>query len=298
MKDVITSIKRTPYQSITAFMVLFLTLFLSLIIFVSLGFLNGILGYMETRPQVTVYFQTKTSENDIFKIRDELANSDKVFSIKYISQKEAYDIYKDLNKDNPLLLEMVTSDILPSSLEIYAKKPIFLPEIAEFLKKQGGVDEVQFQKDIVDKLLSLTGILRKGGLIFFLYLLFMSVIVLTTTTLFKIALKKDEIELLRLIGANNSYIRRPYIKEGIFLGTTASVISFLIVLGTFMYAQPFMNSYLSGINKLSLSMPYFEFQVWPLNPIFFAVMFLFSFTFAIIVTISSSLLATQKYLKV
>ena len=298
MKDVMTSIKRTPYQSITAFMVLFLTLFLSLIIFVSLGFLNGILGYMETRPQVTVYFQTKTPENDIFKIRDELANSDKVFSIKYISQKEAYDIYRDLNKDNPLLLEMVTSDILPSSLEIYAKKPIFLPEIAEFLKKQGGVDEVQFQKDIVDKLLSLTGILRKGGLIFFLYLLFMSVIVLTTTTLFKIALKKDEIELLRLIGANNSYIRRPYIKEGIFLGTTASVISFLIVLGTFMYAQPFMNSYLSGINKLSLSMPYFEFQVWPLNPIFFAVMFLFSFTFAIIVTISSSLLATQKYLKV
>ncbi|KKP70085.1 MAG: hypothetical protein UR68_C0045G0004 [Candidatus Roizmanbacteria bacterium GW2011_GWA2_35_19] len=298
MKDVMTSIKRTPYQSITAFMVLFLTLFLSLIIFVSLGFLNGILGYMETRPQVTVYFQTKTPENDIFKIRDELANSDKVFSIKYISQKEAYDIYRDLNKDNPLLLEMVTSDILPSSLEIYAKKPIFLPEIAEFLKKQGGVDEVQFQKDIVDKLLSLTGILRKGGLIFFFYLLFMSVIVLTTTTLFKIALKKDEIELLRLIGANNSYIRRPYLKEGVFLGTAASIMSFLIVLGTFMYAQPFMSSYLSGINKLSLSLPYFEFQVWPLNPIFFAIMFLFTFTFAIIVTVSSSLLATNKYLKV
>ena len=69
-----------------------------------------------------------------------------------MSKDEALQIYKDLNKNNPLLLEMVTAEILPASLEVYATKPEYLSEIAEFLKKQQGIDEVVFQKNIVDKL--------------------------------------------------------------------------------------------------------------------------------------------------
>ena len=134
--------------------------------FLSLSFLYGLLGYVETKPQVTVYFQTNTHEGEIFKIRDKLMNSGKVMSIKYVSKEDAFKIYKQLNKDNPLLLEMVSADILPPSLEIYAKKPIYLPEIAEYLKKQGDIDEVQYEKDIVDKLLVLTNTIRKIALIF------------------------------------------------------------------------------------------------------------------------------------
>ncbi|MFA6390694.1 MAG: permease-like cell division protein FtsX [Patescibacteria group bacterium] len=144
MKDIWTSIRRTPYQSLSAFLILFFTLFLTLILFVSLTFLYGTLNYLETKPQVTVYFQTKTPETQIFKVREELMNSGKVLNIKYISKNEAFNIYKQLNKDNSLLLEMVSADILPPSLEIFAKKPVFLPEIAEYLKKQGDIDEVQY----------------------------------------------------------------------------------------------------------------------------------------------------------
>jgi len=298
MKDIITSIKRTPYQTMTAFLVLFFTLFLSLVLFVSLSFLHGMLSYLETRPQVTAYFQTKTPETDIFKIRDELSASGKVLSIKYISQTEAFNIYKQMNKDNPLLLEMVTSDILPASLEIYAKKPIYLPQLAEYLKKQGGIDEVQYQKDIVNRLLTLTNILRKSSFIFFAYLIIMSIIVLTTTTLFKIALKKDEIELLQLIGASNSYIRKPYIVEGLLLGSSASVLSFLILTGGFLYFAPFLASYLKGIPILTMNFVFFDLTIWPLNPIFFAGTFLLSLSFGCLIAIVSSLIATQKYLKV
>ena len=166
MKDIWTSIRRTPYQSLSAFLILFFTLFLTLILFVSLTFLYGTLNYLETKPQVTVYFQTKAPETQIFKVRDELMSSGKVLNIKYISKNDAFNIYKQLNKDNPLLLEMVSANILPPSLEIYAKKPIFLPEIAEYLKKQGDIDEVQYEKDIIDKLLVFTNTIRMSALIF------------------------------------------------------------------------------------------------------------------------------------
>ena len=298
MNEIIASLRRAPYQTLSAFLVLFFTLFLSIILFISVSFLHGTLSYLETRPQVTAYFQTTTPEADIFKVRDELNQSGKVLSIRYISQSEAFKIYREMNKDNPLLLEMVTSDILPSSLEIYATKPTFLPEIAEFLGRQGGIDEVQFQKDILDRLLTLTGIVRQGSLIFFLYLFGMSVVVLTTTTLFKIALKKEEIELLRLIGATNSYIRRPYIIEGLLMGAAASTVSFLIIMAVILYANPFLTSYLRGIPSLSVNMIFFDFAVWPLNPIFFAATYALSLAFGSGIAIISSYLATNKYLKV
>lgn len=298
MREIITSLRRTPYQTLTVFLVLFFTLFLSLSLFVVLSFAGGFLSYLETRPQVTVYFQTKTPENNIFKIRDELSLSGKTMSIKYISQKEAFQIYKELNKDNPLLLEMISSDIFPPSLEIYAKKPIYLPEIAEYLKKQGDIDEVQYQKDVVNQLLSLTNVLRKTGIIFFSYLILMSVVILTTTTLFKIVLKKDEIELLRLLGATKSYIRRPYINEGLFMGTTAAILSFVVLISITLYFYPFLKSYLGDIPNLYIEFSSFKLTVWPLNPVFLALTFVLSLVFGCSIAVFSSLLATRKYLEV
>ena len=298
MKEVFTSIRRTPYQSLAAFFILFFTLFMSTVLFIALSFLYGLLGYVETRPQVTVYFQTTYSDDGIFKVRDKLMNSGKVQSIKYVSKQEAFKIYKELNKDNPLLLEMVTSDILPASLEIFAKKPTYLSELADFLKKEPGVDEVNFQKDILDRLLTLTDILRKTTIVFFAFLIFLSILVLTTTTLFKIALKKDEIELLRLLGASNFYIKKPFLFESFLFGLTASLGSFIIILLFLFYLLPFLNSYLKGISHLTLSYLTISFTIWPLNSIFLTITFLLSLFFGAGIAILATLLATQKYLKV
>lgn len=298
MKDIWTSIRRTPYQSLSAFLILFFTLFLTLILFVSLTFLYGTLNYLETKPQVTVYFQTKTPETQIFKVREELMNSGKVLNIKYISKNEAFNIYKQLNKDNSLLLEMVSADILPPSLEIYAKKPIFLPEIAEYLKKQGDIDEVQFEKDIIEKLLVLTNTIRKSALIFFSYLILMSIVVLTTMILFKIALKESEITLLKLIGATNSYIRKPYVLESLFLGMTASVLSFSIFSVIVLYFNSFLQSYFRGITTLSVDIFNYPLIIWPLNYIFFAIVFVSISVFGAVIASVASYIATNKYLKV
>ncbi len=296
MRDILTSIRRTPYQSLAAFMVLFFTLFLSTSLLIILSFLYGFLGYVETRPQVTVYFQQKTSEGDIFKTRDQLISSGKVSTVNYISKDKAFAIYKELNKDNPLLLEMVSPTILPASLEIFAKKPYYLPEIAEFIKKQPGVDEVHFQKDIFDRLLTLTTILRRTTFFLFTLLLVMAIVVLSTTTLFKIALKKDEIELLRLLGASNFYIKKPFLAEGLFFGLTASTVSFAVILGALLYFQPFLSNYLKGVPTLALYFGTYSLMVWPLNPLFLGVTFVLASIFGMGIAFIASYTATEKYL--
>jgi len=297
MKEILTSIRRAPYQSLAAFLILFFSIFLSTVLFISQTFFHSLLGYVETRPQVTVYFDTVTSEKDIFKIRDTLNNSGKVESIKYIGKEDAFKIYKDLNKDNPLLLEMVSADILPPSLEVYAKKPAYLAEIADFLKKQPAAEEVQFQKNIVERLLSLTNVSRKISIALLSYLVLMAVVVLTTSASFKIAMKKEEIELLKLIGATNSYIKKPFLLEGIFFGMVSSFLSFLVIGGTIFYLNPFLNSYLTGVGRLNLNLGFYQLGIWPINYEFLLVTFAVSSLFGIVISVLAITLATNKYLK-
>lgn len=297
MNQVITSIKRTPYQSLASFSVLFFTLFLSIFVIFTISVLYGLLGYVETRPQVTVYFKNETPENDIFKIRDELVNSNKVLSIKYVSKNDAFKIYKELNKDNPLLLEMVTADILPASLEIYAKKPEYLPEIADMIKNRPGVDEVDFQKVIIERLISLTNTIKIGSLIFFIFLVFNALITLLSIGHFKIALKKDEIELNKLLGASNFYIQKPFLQEGLFFGIVSSLVAFAIFAGIILYLEPFLISYMKGISNLAIDFDFFKLTVWPINPLFLSAVLGITMVFGIIISAISSLMATKKYLK-
>lgn len=296
MKEILSSIRRTPYQSIAAFLVLFFTILLSTAIFMSLSFLFGFLTQVETRPQVVVFFQTKASENEIFKLKNELMDTGKLTSTKYVSKKEAFNIYKESNKNTPLLMEMTPQDLLPASLELNAKKPEYLPQIADFLKNKPGVDEVQFNKDILDKLLSLTSTIRKIAFVLFSYLIFMSIMVFVTIILFKIALKKEEIEVLRLLGASSFYIRKPFLKEGVFFGLATAISSFLIIVGSIWSFSPSISNYLKGSSNLSLSVVGYPFQVWPLSWEYLLLTLLLSCVFGVVIALIATFIATSKYI--
>ncbi|KXK10673.1 MAG: Cell division protein FtsX, partial [Microgenomates bacterium OLB23] len=252
MNDFITSIKRTPYQSLGSFLILFFTLFLALFFFNIISFFHGMLSYVETRPQVIAYFDVKAKESDILNLKSQLEKTGKTTSVHYVSQAEALKIYKDLNQDNPLLLEMVSANILPASLEVFATKPVYLAELAEFMQSQPIVEEVNYQKNIVDRLVALTNILRQVSIALLVLLMTITVTVLITTTAFKISVKREEIEVLQLIGASKGYIRKPFIAEGMMFGVISGTVAFILFYGVFFYFQPFLTSYLTGIPHLSL----------------------------------------------
>ncbi|OGK55182.1 hypothetical protein A3H80_05060 [Candidatus Roizmanbacteria bacterium RIFCSPLOWO2_02_FULL_37_19] len=298
MKDIFVSIKRAPYQSLGSFLILFFTLFLSLFFFNITSFFYGILSYVETRPQVIAYFDVQTKEKDILTIKEAIGKTGKTSSIKYVSQKEALQIYRQLNKDNPLLLEMVSANILPASLEVYAKKPVYLVEIAEFLQKQEGIDEVNFQKMIVDKLVTLTTILRRISTGLFIFLIFITIIVLITTTAFKISVKRDEIEVLQLIGASKWYIRKPFIMEGLFFGFSSGTIAFALFYLVFFYFQPFLSSYLTGLPKLGFyNLTNLNIYVYPPSIEFIALSYVLIIFFGMMIAFVGNYLATSKYVK-
>lgn len=298
MNDILTSIRRTPYQSLGSFLILFFTMFLALFFFNLTSFFHSMLAYVETRPQVIVYFDVNAEERDILSLKREMEQSPQTTSVSYVSQKEALQIYRDLNKDNPLLLEMVSAQILPASLEIYATKPQYLATIAQKVESRKIVDEVNYQEIIVEKLVALTTILRRISLGLFVFLVFISMIVLLATTAFKIAVKRDEIEVLQLIGATKSYIRRPFLAEGILFGFTSATLAFLLYYAMFLYFQPFLRSYLGGIPQLTFfNYGWLNLYVFPPTLEYIGMTYLMIVVFGILLGYIGNYMATSKYIR-
>ena len=284
-KTVWKNIRRSPYQAFAAVFILTLTfLFIS---FFSI-FLYGsskIISYFESRPQVTVFFKNDVKQSDIDKLKDKLKSNQEIASVKFVSQQEALKIYKEQNKDDPLLLELVTADILPASLEISAVKIEYLSDINNQLKKSPLVSEVVFQKDIVSVLTSWTNALRGIGLGLISILSLVSVFIMVVIIGMKISQKREDIEIMRLIGAENWYIRWPFILEGVIYGVVGAAFAWLISAIVLWSITPFLSEFLKGI------------PVFPIPLIFIFGLLGIEIIVAIILGTLSSFLAVLRYLK-
>ena len=122
----------------------------------------------------------------------------------------------------------------------------------------------------------------------------MSIIVLSTATLFKIAMKKDEIEILRLLGATKFYIKKPFMAESLLLGFFAVVASCLAILALLFYLNPFLHTYLSNLPSLTFNFYFVTEQILSIK--YLLITFGMSFIFGLTIAFIASYIATEKYL--
>jgi len=246
-KTAIQHIKRAPFQALAAILIMSLTFFIIGSFVILAAGSEAVLRFLESRPQVTAFLKDDIKPQQVELLKSKLEATGQVKKTKYVSKEEALAIYRQENKDNPLLLEMVTAKILPASLEISATSLSFLPEIAKILKDDPIVEEVLFQEDVVSTLSSWITSLRKTGILLITFLSLISVITVLIVIGMKISSRKEEIEILGLLGATKWYIRLPFIIEGMIYGIVSAVIAWGAAYLLLLYSTPFLVSFLTGI---------------------------------------------------
>lgn len=248
--SVFSAIRRTPYQSLSAIVLTTLTFFsLSIFSLFVIGTYQ-LLNYFQSRPQVTAFFKDEATESDANKLRDQISSLVAIDSSTYVSKDDALNLYEQQNQDDPLLLEMVTADILPSSLEVSAKSVDSLETIADVMQKNPLVEEVIFQKDVIDTLRKwLTGI-RLGGIFLTSLLTIASVTTIIMIISLKFRSKKPEMYTLTLLGASRWYIRAPFITESVIYGMLGAVLGWGISYVLLLYLTPNLISFLGEIKLL------------------------------------------------
>ncbi|MBI4091913.1 MAG: FtsX-like permease family protein [Candidatus Levybacteria bacterium] len=278
-------VRRSPYQALSAALIMGLTFFavtvFSILTILSIRFIS----YFETRPQLTVFFKDSATREEIRDLEKNLSDTQKTSSIKYVSKEEALAIYREQNKSDPILLDLVTADILPASIEVQATQAEHLSELAGVVRGSPLVEEVIFQKDIVDTLISWTNAARRLGIAVIAILVTVSVLVIITIIGIKITVRREEIETMRLLGATNWFIRAPFLLEGAFYGVVGSLIGGSLAIGLFYYFSPSFESFLRGV------------AIFPVSPIMMLELLAIEVIIASLLGIFASYLAVLRYLK-
>jgi len=284
-RTALVHIRRAPYQSLAAILVTSLTFFVaSLFIFLAAGSLR-VLNFFETRPQVTAFLKDEAKPLEIENLKSNISAMENVREVKFISKEEALRIYREQNKSDPLLLEMVTANILPASLDVSATSLEALGEVAAFFKKQPIVEEVAFQEDVVATLSRWTQAIRTTGIWIISFLFFISLLIILVISGVKIALRQEEIEILRLVGAGTWYISWPFILEGVIYGAIGAMLGWGANFLVFLQLSPFLNSFLAEIPLL------------PVPPIFLGLTCSERFAVGILIGVLGSLTAVRRYLR-
>ncbi len=278
-------LRRSPYQAIGASLIMFLTFFvISVFALLAMGS-EVVLRYFETRPQVIAFFKDNIANSDIENLKSRLDSTGKIKELKYVSKDEALQLYRQQNQADPQLLEMVTADILPASLEVSTQSISDMDEIATILKNETAVSEVIYQEDIVKSMQSLTYNFRRAGAGLIGFFTLVSLMVVLIVVGIKAAVRREEIGIMKLIGASSWYIRLPFIFEGIFYGLVGALTGWGAAYIALLYATPFLVQFLAGISIL------------PVPALLMLELLGGEILLGIIIGLIASLLAVKRYLK-
>lgn len=289
-----TNLKRNSYLSwgATGTLALTLILFLGLL---SLQFLSTqVVDSLKDKIDVSAYFKTEAQEAQILEIKSDLEKHSLVESVTYTSRDQALADFKDRHKDDELIQESLTQlddNPLQASLNIKSKDPSRYSEITKFLEdhpSKEAIAKINFYENqgVIDRIQSISNAVGNWGLAVTLFVGLIAVLVTFNTIRLTIYNQKQEIEIMRLVGASNWYIRGPYLMEGGLYGLFAAVLALAVFYPVIYFLSDKVENFVVAVSMIG----YFGANVvW---------VFLLTVFLGILLGVASSYITISKHLKI
>src|SRR3990167_7058427 len=245
-----------------------LVMTVTLLVVGSLSFFNAILdtslAELQNKIDINVTFVTTAEESDILNIKHSLESLPEVLLVTYTSREEALEAFKVRHaSDQSILaaLEELGENPLGATLNIKARDPSQYGSVAEFLEgddtlSSGSVsiiDRINYfqNKTAIDRLTKIINSADTLGLALTAFLIIVSVLIAFNTIRLTIYIARDEISVMRLVGASTSYIQGPFVILGIIYGLTAAIITLLVLLAVTYWLGGVLGSFLVDFNIFS-----------------------------------------------
>ena len=286
IKKTVKLLRRSPYQALAAALAMSLTFFVSSIFVIMIIGGQIVLNYIEQRPEVIVFFNDEATQTEIDELNTQVKSTGLTKDIKFVSKEEALAIYRERNKDDPLLLESVTADFLPRSIDISVNRASDIGKVTDIAKGSPHVDKVITPENLVEQLVKWTKTIRLGGIVFVSTLLSISFLIIIMVIGMRIAIRREEVSIMSLVGATKWYIARPFFIEGALYGILGASISVLLIYGVLLFYSPQIQNFLGDI------------RVFPISPLFFVYLWAAEALLAALVGIIGAAIALYRYLKI
>ncbi|MFA5386448.1 MAG: permease-like cell division protein FtsX [Candidatus Paceibacterota bacterium] len=274
-------------------------MFLALIVFGGINLFNVIsrttLTSIQDKIDISVFFKSTTPEDEILKIQSTLKAMPEVKNTEYISRDKALEIFKEQHQGDETITQAIDQageNPLLASISIKAQDPKQYQMIASFLggdEFKNSVEKVSYDErnsQMIDRLIKIIDTTRLFGLLVTIFLTLIAVLVTLAAIGLAIHSSRDEIGIMRLVGASNFFTSGPYIVEGITYGLISAILSMIILFPIVYFGSPYVKVFVPEMNLKQ----YFDSH--------FFLILLQQILFGIVVGVTSSVIAVRKYLKI
>ncbi|MBI2023182.1 ABC transporter permease [Candidatus Giovannonibacteria bacterium] len=292
---------RNGVVSLATVLVISLTMFMLGSVLVGGIFLNGVISNLEEKVDITAYFKLDTDERDILEVKSNLEKLPDVKGVVFVSRDEALNKFLERHKGDELYMktiEIVGDNPFPASLEIQAVDPSRFEAISVFLEsgrfqnlideKSPGIKNISYRlnQSVIDRLSVILRTIKLVGFGISLILALIALMVAYNTVRLAIYSSKDEISVMQLVGASRSFIRGPFLVEGVIHGVISALFTIVAFYPLLLWAGKRTAGIFGGIDIYG----YYVSYIWQISFILLLV--------GIAIGVLSSALAMRRYLKV
>ena len=261
---------RNTYVALASVFVLTITLFvIGATIFVD-QLLTKSLETVQSKVDINVYFVPDAAQEEIDRIISAVEALPDVASVSYTSREDALKEYRERNQDNAISLQALDEldeNPLGANIAIQAKETSQYESVARFLDEQKEAEELQTpvidevnyarNKDSIDTLTTIINAIEQASLIILSILILSAVLITFNTIRLAIYTSREEITIMRLVGAGNMYIRGPFMLQGMMYGFIAGILALLLFYPLLVWIGPRTETFFDGFNLFNYYITHF-----------------------------------------
>lgn len=226
LKEALKSMKRNGLMTVASISTVTVTMFILGVFLCGLMNLNNVASHLESQVQVSVYLREGLTTQQVMDLGAKLKALPDLKELKFINKDEAMKRFKErLGDQNQLITALDGNNPLPSSYEVTLNNPEAVKAAAEEIAKYPQVESTHYGKEIVEDLFKITQVIRVGGIVLMVFLAGASLFIISNTIRLTVFARRKEIAIMKLVGATNSFIRWPFLMEGIIIGFIGAAIA-------------------------------------------------------------------------
>ncbi len=249
-----TNFRRNLWLASASTLIMTITLIILSVLSLLFVITNSSVKTIQERVDISAYFKNGLAESQILTLREQLKQDSRIEEVRYVSAEEALSQFKETHKNDALLIESVgelNENPLPATLQIKAKNLEDYPAIADTLnsdKYQSAIEKVNFEDNrvLIERLNNLLKFIITIGIILIAVFSSIAVLVIFNTITLTIYNRREEVEIMRLVGATNWYIRGPFMIEAILYSVIATVVTSILIFPIYNTLLPKVSQYLTA----------------------------------------------------
>ena len=285
-RETFQSLLRNKFMAVASVLTVTLSMFI-LGVFLSLVMnMNHMAAYLETQVEMSVYLRDGLTTEQVMNVGKRLKALPDMTEISFTDQDRAMVLFRERLGDQAQILDSVNGNPLPASYSLSFANPDALKSAAVIVGGFDEVDGVQYGQDIIEKLYQISRAIRLGGMLLIVFLAGAELFIISNTIRLTVFARRREIQIMKYVGATNSFIRWPFMLEGMIIGLIGSGLASLILWQ--LYAQTINGAAEAGLVFIPLI------GVYP----FMVYVTLFLLAIGIFIGALGSSISIRKYMKV